>query len=215
MRDGHAKIDSGKKVFQNFFSKLTLSCVKTCTMKREHETINAGVYALFCLWTGLIYVGASAHLKKRFEQHLDLLRLNRHPCKQLQQDWNQLGADCFALFPLELIRDGSDLSARERAWTKKCLIEGSVYNRLNAVTSKHREQFEKHKPRWPEEPAAKNAKEYIFISPTGLRMNVKGLRGICEAFDLNPSHLSKVARNLYVQHKGWTSGELPNKSRCS
>ena len=184
-------------------------------MNRQKEGSNAGVYAVVCLCNGSTYVGGSRYLTRRFQEHLDLLRLNHHRCRELQREFNELGPDCFTIFPLELVKDESQLAARERVWTKKCLIEGKVYNRLNAVTSKHRKQFEKHKPRWPEEPAAKSAKEYIFISPTGLRMNVKGLRGICEAFDLNPSHMSKVARNLYVQHKGWTSGELSKQPRCS
>ena len=170
---------------------------------------------LMCLCSGLAYIGATRWLGRRFEQHLNLLRLDRHPCKPLQKDWNEFGADCFAIFPVESIRDGSDLPARERAWTKKCLNEGKVYNRLNAVTTKHRREFEKHKPKWPTKPPTNGAKEYVFISPAHDVMKVRGLRGICQAYDLNPSHLSKVARGLYVHHRGWTCSELAKQSCCS
>jgi|tagenome__1003787_1003787.scaffolds.fasta_scaffold20789539_3 hypothetical protein len=40
-------------------------------------------------------------------------------------------------------------------------------------------------------------------------MTVKGLRGICEAYKLNPSHMSKVGRGIYNQHRRWTSGNIP------
>ena len=180
-------------------------------MKTKDKKIDAGVYALFCLWLGRAYVGKSRHLTKRFQQNLDSLRLNRHDSKELQKDYDELGPECFTIFPLEFVKDASELSARERAWTKKCLIEGKVYNRQNAVTAKHRQQFERHKPKWPSEPATNGARDYVFISPAGDVMKVKGLRGICQAYDLNPSHLSKVARGLYVHHRGWTSGELPKQ----
>ena len=167
------------------------------------------MYALFCLWLGRAYVGKSRHLTKRFQENLDSLRLNRHDSKELQKDYDELGPDCFTIFPLEFVKDATELSARERAWTKKCLIEGQVYNRQNAVTEKHRAEFKRHKPKWPIEPPTHAAKKYIFISPLGDVMEVTGLRGICEAYNLNVSHLSKVDRGIYVQHKGWTSGRIP------
>ena len=90
---------------------------------------------------------------------------------------------------------------------KKCLVEGKVYNRLNTVREAHRAEFKKCKPKWPEEPTGASAKEYCFIAPTGEVMKVRGLRGICSAYNLNPSHMSKVHRGIYVQHRGWTSGK--------
>ena len=159
---------------------------------------------MICVWRGIAYIGGSARLKKRFEEHLALLRRNCHKCGELQQDWNCFGPQGFVYFPLERVQDATKLSERERAWTKKCLIEGKVYNKLNAVTEKHRKEFRKSKPQWPDEPVGSSAKEYTFVSPEGEPMKVRGLRGICEAYRLNPSHMSKVARKLYVQHRGWT-----------
>ena len=172
--------------------------------KELNPGLNVGIYILICLWSGFAYIGASRRLRKRLKEHLDLLRRNRHSCKRLQKEWNEFGRECFALFPVELVRDRSTLSARERAWTRKCLVEGRVYNKLNAVTDRHKRDFKTCEPQWPSEPAAKNAKEYIFVSPDGEQVKVRGLRGICEAYGLNPSHMSKVARGLYVQHRGWT-----------
>ena len=180
-------------------------------MDRTDKTVEAAVYALFCLWRGVAYVGRSVRLNKRFEEHFALLRRNRHKCDELQQDWNWFGPDGFIYFPLERVADRSQISERERAWTKTCLIEGRVYNKQNAVTEKHRKEFSNCKPNWPKEPIAASAKEYCFVSPTGEVIKVRGLRGICSAYNLNPSHISKVSRGIYVQHRGWTSGEIEEK----
>ena len=174
-------------------------------MRQEKKSKSAGVYLIFCLPSGLAYVGASRRLTERLRQHFDLLRLNRHHCKRLQQDWNELGGEFFITIPVEKIGDVSSLAARERACTRKCLIEGKVYNQLNAITDRHKKDFLKHKAKWTDEPVGGSAKTYTFVSPTGTAMEVKGLRGICEAYSLNPSHMSKVARGLYVQHRGWTA----------
>ena len=176
-------------------------------MDTKDKKIYAGVYALICLWSGSAYVGASHNLKKRFQRHLDLLRLDRHPCNSLQEEWKEFGPDCFALFPLEFVEDKLMRCARERAWTKRCLRDGKVYNEHNAVTEQHRSEFKKCKPKWLDEPIGSAAREYHFLTPLGNSMKVRGLKGICEAYGLNISHMSKVARGVYVQHRGWTLGK--------
>ena len=172
------------------------------------EKPDAGVYAIFCLLTGLAYIGASKHLLARLKQHFDLLRLNRHPCGQLQKDWNECGSECFTHFPLEAVPDAAALSKRERAWTRKCLIEGQVYNRLNAVTKEHKKAFEQQQAVQVQDATAPSAKFYIFVSPTGEVFKVRGLNNICAAYNLNVSHMSKVARGRYVHHKGWIAKDI-------
>jgi group I intron endonuclease len=147
----------------------------------QDKTVQAGVYALICLWRGIAYIGGSARLKKRFEEHLALLRRNCHKCGELQQDWNWFGPDGFVYFPLERVPDTTKLCERERAWTKKCLIEGKVYNKRNAVTEKHQKEFSRCNPKWPKEQVGASAKEYCFVSPTGEVLKVRGLRVICSA----------------------------------
>ena len=115
------------------------------------------------------------------------------------------GADCFATVVLETLKDASQLPVREKQWTRRSEIEGKVYNQQNAVTERHKSEYLAHKPKWPKEQPAKSAREYVFISPDGTEFKVMGLRGICSAYGLNPSHLSKVARGLYNQHRGWTA----------
>lgn len=70
---------------------------------------------VFCLCKGAAYIGALRHLKRRFRQRRDLLRLKRHECRELQNDFDELGAECFVLLPVEFVEDESQLSTRERA----------------------------------------------------------------------------------------------------
>jgi len=181
-------------------------------MQRQNREKNKGVYAGLCVMRPCVYIGASEDLARRFEEHIALLNRNQHEAEEMQRDWNLFGSDAFVFFPLEFVEDKLTRCARERAWIKKCLVEGEVYNRLNTVREAHRAEFEKCKPKWPEEPTGASAKEYCFVSPTGEVMKVRGLRGICSAYNLNPSHMSKVNRGVYVQHRGWTLGKKEDEA---
>jgi GIY-YIG catalytic domain len=181
-------------------------CVNTVTMRqKDKKQTKAGVYMIICLLLGIAYIGGSARLFERLQDHLDLLRLNRHHNKQLQRDWNTFGDDCFAIVVLETLNHTSQVPVRERRWTRRSEIEGKVYNQQNAVTERHKTEYLCHRPKWPKEQPARSAKQYVFIAPDGTEFKVRGLRGICSAYGLNPSHLSKVLRGVYNQHRGWTT----------
>jgi group I intron endonuclease len=174
---------------------------------KQDKERSQGVYAGFCLCSARAYIGESEDLIRRFDEHIALLRRKQHELGEMQRDWNLFGSDAFVFFPLEFVEDKLQRCARERAWIKKCLVQGKVYNQLNTVRKHHREAFTKCKPKWPNEAVGGTAKEYNFVTPMGDPMKVKGLRGICEAYGLNVSHMSKVARGIYVQHRGWTLGK--------
>ena len=126
--------------------------------------------------------------------NLDSLRLKRHDSKKASEDYDDL-AEVLHVISLEFMKTASGFLLQQTCLTKVPNPK-QVYNRLNAVTTKHRQEFERHKPKWPSEPLRGRAKNYVFVSPAGDVMKVRGLRGICQACDLNPSHLSKVARGL-------------------
>lgn len=55
-------------------------------------------------------------------------------------------------------------------------------------------------------PKGKNnlsSKRYILISPTGLIVNVHGLREFCKDNSLNQSAMVSVAKGRWNHHKGW------------
>jgi len=174
-------------------------------METQFKNINAGIYALLCLCTGLVYVGASTRLLQRLHEQMVMLRSNRHYNAKLQADWLRLGQDCFIIAAVEPVEDASQLYEREKAWIEKCRQEGGVYNVVNAVTDGHKEAFKTvAAPTSSLDCTGHGARKYSFLSPIGTRVEVRGLRRLCAAYNLNVSHMSKVARGLLVQHRGWT-----------
>ena len=54
-------------------------------MKKE----NSGIYAITHIDTGAVYVGASTNIRSRKYNHFRKLHLNKHHCKELQNDFNE------------------------------------------------------------------------------------------------------------------------------
>ena len=54
-----------------------------------------GVYRITCIKDSQIYIGSSVNIKERWQQHLALLRGNRHSSKYLQNAYNKYGEDSF------------------------------------------------------------------------------------------------------------------------
>jgi GIY-YIG catalytic domain len=174
-------------------------------MNTKDKIINAGVYAILCFCTGLTYIGASTRLVQRLHEQMVMLKSNRHYNKRLQRDWSRFGADCFHIIPVEFVDDVSTLPDREKAWIEKCRSEGEVYNVVHGITEEHCAAFERKSAEVAiHSLASKRGKDYAFVSPTGIVFTTKGLPRFCEAFGLNISHMSKVARGILEQHQGWT-----------
>lgn len=66
------------------------------------EATNAsGIYIIYCLINGKYYIGSSKHIKRRFGQHIGILKRNRHPSRYLQYAWNKHGEGNFICDILE------------------------------------------------------------------------------------------------------------------
>ena len=174
-------------------------------MKHNDNLTSAGIYMVFCCLLNLAYIGKSRRLPKRMEEHLALLKHKRHHVRELQEDYTNYGPDYFMVLPLEFVDSAEELSKKEKAWIRKCQIEGGVYNRANAVTEEHRKQYESTKAASGKLDFlnGRRGRMYSFVSPAGEVVEVRGLRGLCEAYNLNQSHMSKIARGLLSQHRGW------------
>ena len=62
-----------------------------------------GVYGMFNLKTGRVYVGASKNILQRWHTHVGTLDRNNHNSKSLQEDWNRGTKFVFVL--LERVSD--------------------------------------------------------------------------------------------------------------
>lgn len=79
----------------------------------KERKVEAGVYAVRCVASGEVWVGATPDLSTRRNGVWFTLRLGSHREPSLQAAWNTHGADLFAFEPLETIAsDGLDAFGR-------------------------------------------------------------------------------------------------------
>lgn len=86
-----------------------------------------GIYAIRNKVNGKVYIGQSHNIQKRFRQHLDALEKGIHHSKKLQEDFDEFGADKFALEVLELCRS-DQLDQKEMEWIAKFDALRNGYN---------------------------------------------------------------------------------------
>lgn len=82
-------------------------------LKREYKQTPRpiGVFQIRNLTNEKVFVGASMNLDGIFNRHRFQLNAGSHKSKELQKDWNEAGAECFAFEILEELnqREGLDL----------------------------------------------------------------------------------------------------------
>jgi len=62
---------------------------------------NCGIYVIRNLINDKIYIGSSVNIKKRFCQHRNSLKKNKHHNKYLQRSWNKYGEENFEFVVIE------------------------------------------------------------------------------------------------------------------
>jgi hypothetical protein len=87
----------------------------------------SGVFQIKNKMNGKVLLGSSLNLEGLLNKHRFMLRINGHPNKELQKDWNELGPDQFTFEILETvpIRDDpnfnlkDELTLLEEIWLEK------------------------------------------------------------------------------------------------
>src|SRR5712671_3867618 len=93
-------------------------------MQKGLHTMNSsvprtsGIYKITCIANGKIYVGSSANLRIRWEQHCNDLRRKAHHSIHLQRAWNKYGENVFIFEIIELVMPWAILD-REQYWLDK------------------------------------------------------------------------------------------------
>ena len=77
---------------------------------------NIGVYKIQNNINGKIYVGSSIHLSKRINDHLTMLRANKHENNYLQNAYNKYGKKNFTVEILEYGINKEDVRTKEQKW---------------------------------------------------------------------------------------------------
>ena len=92
-----------------------------------------GVYRIRNLQDERALIGVSRDVPAALNRHRAQLRMQSHPQKQLQSDWNELGSEAFAFETLDLLEPPADaagydptddLRELERLWREKLAPEG-------------------------------------------------------------------------------------------
>ena len=89
---------------------------KYATWTLPSEAGNSGVFAIECVATGRVYVGASKNVKNALSQHRLKLRKGVHVCRDMQIDYLVLGPEAFQVRLLEPWKEwgeGGDVGVSE------------------------------------------------------------------------------------------------------
>ena len=70
----------------------------------EERVKPSGVFQVKNLANGKVLLGSSLNLEGPLNKHRFMLRINSHPNKGLQQEWNELGPDQFIFDILETVQ---------------------------------------------------------------------------------------------------------------
>jgi hypothetical protein len=87
----------------------------------------AGVFQVRNVANGKVLLGSSLNLEGPLNKHRFMLKINGHPNKELQQDWNELGPDQFSFEILETVQISDnpnfnlkdELTLLEEIWLEK------------------------------------------------------------------------------------------------
>lgn len=177
-----------------------------------------GVYEWYNRTTCKSYIGSSIDLKQRESKHIRQLRANKHTNGHLQNAFNKYGESSFEFRVIQETTK-AELREVEQFWIDFYNATNSDvgYNILKvAGTStgyKHTETslvkmcaFQKTKgvsTQMLDAAIQAKRKEYVVTFPDGSEQLIKGLRAFCREHGLQHENMSKVARGLYTNHKGY------------
>jgi group I intron endonuclease len=178
------------------------------------------VYAISCLVNQCRYIGGTARIDKRPNEHWAALASGNHYNKNLQADYNKYSANSMVFVILEWVSDEKSLLEREQQAVAQARLAGVCYN-IKDVTpnsrghklSEETRQKQSDAKRGKKKPAGFGIKianlikkSYRFVSPAGEIVEVKGLKAFCDEQGLNAGDMSGVARGRLRQYKGWRRG---------
>ena len=107
---------------------------KELTRQYKQTARPAGVYRVRNTERGISLVGASRDLPGALNRQRFQLEMGSHPDKELQSDWNELGADAFAIEALDELEPSDapdydpaeDLRLLKELWLDKLTTAGEL-----------------------------------------------------------------------------------------
>lgn len=81
-----------------------------------YKNKKSGVYAIYNILTGKIYIGSAINLHRRLVDHIYFLNLDKHHSILLQRSWNKYGSQAFEFYVLEYVKNKDCLVDEEQYW---------------------------------------------------------------------------------------------------
>lgn len=100
--------------------------------RKQRENEPAGIYLIKNTSNDKEYIGKSSHINTRRVNHFSRLRKNAHKNKELQEDYNSYGEDCFEFSIIEKLENNpteQELLKKEAEYILKKIKERkTIYN---------------------------------------------------------------------------------------
>jgi group I intron endonuclease len=156
--------------------------------------MSVGIYKIEHLPTGRVYIGSSKYIEKRFKQHLNCLKTNKHHSSKLQFVFNRSSEDYFKFEIVEECKF-SDLLEREDFYIQQF---DSFKNGFNMTESVYK-FWKKYKKYKEEKIREKYDEEYPELK------ELADTVGCNIYFDIAPSKVKRVRQLLehYVENCNW------------
>ncbi len=166
-----------------------------------------GIYIIYCIVTGKVYIGQAGDLLDRVTTHASQIRRHKHPNKYINNSVKKYGADKFKIVVLEYITDASLLTVREQWWLdfyKQLLGKEDVFNFGDCVDCPWRGV--KKRP----EQSDHLCRNISMISPQGEVVTFKGIKRFCKEYDLPESSIASVFSGKMDHCRGWRADSGDN-----
>ena len=108
-------------------SEKSMKTRKEINLEYKARVKPSGVFQIKNLVNGKVLLGSSLNLEGPLNKHRFMLKVNSHPNKELQKDWNELGTDRFTFEILETVQISNhpsfnlkdELTLLEEIWQEK------------------------------------------------------------------------------------------------
>lgn len=93
----------------------------------------SGIYAIWNISKNKFYIGSSKNVKQRAMNHKTKLNKNKHPIKELQQDYNN--NDSFVILLITEVKNHSNLRYYENVTIKQFQADTRGYNKARIIST--------------------------------------------------------------------------------
>lgn len=100
--------------------------------REDNLYVRTGIYGVRNKVSGKVYIGQTTYdFGDRRDYHLSRLRKNKHPVKEMQKDYNEVGGANFEFIVFHDLQDGEQIDDLERTYIAEYKAKGLSYNAVN------------------------------------------------------------------------------------